>query len=247
MTREIPGSAPGADDVLVLAKRRMSDLEPYFVATVASAQTCADLRASFIQPSGNANPRPIAPNVQKNIAAYCPRCAAQGAISRDGEAYLSNWAEEKWTRIPRPGSYSCLAFRRPAEEFLGDNLTGVPRPWQAPRRGRVIDVTPGTDVETSGEESSDNVQTDLRRPALFLCLLSSNLLRKVGVWAAQLLSRNPILGAGIADGLRSAGEQVKVASICSGWGVGEIGVAAITDALRATLPEEELKGMAQAE
>ena len=155
VTREMTGSAPDADDIMVVAKHRMADAEPHAVVALVSAQKAADLRASMQQPQGVAPHREISVKVQQNIASVLPKCVRQGIVSRDAEAYLTNWSQATWVPLPRPSSYPLLDVRRAAEEFPGNNFVGSRIPWAKPPRLKHVDLkVPGADSdgETSGDE-----------------------------------------------------------------------------------------------
>lgn len=160
-TKELTGSPPSQDDVLVLAKHRMADPSPHVVAAIVSAQRAADLRTSFQQPQGSADRRPITEKVQKNIASVLPKCVQQGILSRDAEAYLSNWCAGTWAKVPRPSSYTCLEARRASD--YGDDLVGSRIPWSKPRRNKHIDLSvgDGNDSEEVSEDEAANAAVDL--------------------------------------------------------------------------------------
>ncbi|CAE7405194.1 unnamed protein product [Symbiodinium sp. CCMP2592] len=109
---EISGSAPSGKDVLLLAKRWMSDPEPFRVVCLMPAATCGVLRASFAQPGGVEDRRPIAPKVQKNICRLSHERMRQGDISADACAYLTQWCSGELARKPRPCRYPFLEVRR---------------------------------------------------------------------------------------------------------------------------------------
>ena len=71
------------------------------------------------------------------------------------------------------------------------------------------------------------------------------------MWALQQLAEKADVAKLAAATLKQACQGsregvVKVGSICSGWGVGEIAVGAMNEALEALLPEDEKASMAQA-
>ncbi|CAE7814351.1 unnamed protein product [Symbiodinium sp. CCMP2456] len=163
-TKELTGSPASQDDVLVLAKHRMADTSPHVVAAIVSAQRAADLRASFQQPQGSAERRPITEQVKKNIAGVLPKCVQQGIVSRDAEAYLSNWLAGTWAKVPRPSFYTCLEARRAPEEFYGNDLVGCRIPWSKPHRAKHVDLRVDDDDNDSNAGSDDaaaNVAVDL--------------------------------------------------------------------------------------
>ena len=153
-TKELTGSPPNQDDVLVLAKHRMADTSPHVVAVIVSAQRAADLRASFQQPQGSAERRPITEQVKKNIAGVLPKCVQQGIVSRDAEAYLTNWCAGTWAKVPRPSLYTCLEARRAPQEFYGNDLVGCRLPWSKPRRAKHVDLSVDDDIDS--EAGSDD-------------------------------------------------------------------------------------------
>ncbi|CAE7245870.1 unnamed protein product, partial [Symbiodinium sp. CCMP2592] len=155
------GCEPSPEDIMLLAKRFMADATPYYVACVVSAQRAADLRSSFQQPTGTADRRAISPKVRKNITALAPKCVNQGILSREAEAYLTNWCEGTWQKQPRPVSYSHLEYRRPDDRVFGVNAVGSRMPWRKPPRSRVINLRSSAERGSDDEASDhDNAEVD---------------------------------------------------------------------------------------
>ncbi|CAE7335211.1 unnamed protein product [Symbiodinium sp. CCMP2592] len=158
---ELTGCEPSPEDIMLLAKRFMADATPYYVACVVSAQRAADLRSSFQQPTGTADRRAISPKVRKNITALAPKCVNQGILSREAEAYLTNWCEGTWQKQPRPVSYSHLEYRRPDDRVFGVNAVGSRMPWRKPPRSRVINLRSSAERGSDDEASDhDNAEVD---------------------------------------------------------------------------------------
>ena len=145
---EIANRKPHGSDVLLLAKHRMADAEPFRVITLVSAEMCHSLRSSFRQPVGTCSRRPIAQKVVDKIRKVAPQCARQGAISEDALAYLLNWSDGSMDLIPRPSAYRFLQLRR---HDLGLSGVADQRPWCRPARFRVITVL------EQDQESDDDV------------------------------------------------------------------------------------------
>lgn len=155
---EIRGNQPGPDDVLLLAKHRMADPEPYRVVCVLSSSSAAALRRDFRQPEGTGDRRPISEKVRKNIEARCPPCVAQGIMSTEASAYLINWCQGSLAKLPRPTDYPFLAWKGHAPDRA---LPGPRGAWERQGRERHVDLTVHRRDQGSSEEEDALAAIDL--------------------------------------------------------------------------------------
>ena len=151
---EVHGHEPHGSDILLIAKRRMADAEPCRVVCVVPVSVSAALRASFEQPRGNTERRPIGESVVKNIKKRAPQAQKQGAISMSNVAHLLGRVDGTLPRIPRPTAYKVLELRR---YELGFSRV-PPRAWSAPQRARVLTVLKGdgSRVDSDSDDAAEN-------------------------------------------------------------------------------------------
>ena len=148
---ELKRRDPNPKDILLLAKKFMSDSEPFRVICLVPAEKCVVLRASFRQPSGVADRRPITEKLRKNLAVKAPACRKQGSISHDAEAYLIGWVANSLPRSPRPHMYRFLEQRRFEIPGMGPAAAIT---WEAPPRFRVYTILQA-DAESDQEVDDD--------------------------------------------------------------------------------------------
>lgn len=148
--QELPGHHPRKPgDILLIAKKRMADVEPFAVVVLMREERAASLEAGFQQPSGVFPRRPISEQVKKNITTIAPRCFKQGTINQNALSYLMSWCQGDWPRLQRPVSYVHLQ-RRCQLSFQPD-----PQPpnWTPPNRLKHVDLACDEGLE---DEDSDN-------------------------------------------------------------------------------------------
>ena len=154
-TQELPGSKPrNPGDILLIAKKRMADAEPYAVVVLMTQDRAHALELGFQQPVGVADRRPVTERVKKNIASMSPKCLKHGVISHDAHSYLSCWSEGVWPRQARPTAYNHLFHRRELPFHVNP---GVHPSWEPPDRFKHVDLTYiSNDAEQEDEGPSDD-------------------------------------------------------------------------------------------
>ena len=150
-------SQPHPGDILVIAKHRMADPEPYKVVVAMSAGYAASLCKGFCQPTGLAARRAISQRVANNIASIAPKCCRQGIISKDALSYLLNWSAGQWAKQSRPTSYSYLTHRSP----LPFQVPNVDPCWEPARRLKHIDLTVPNQDEVDDSSSDNDAEVQL--------------------------------------------------------------------------------------
>ncbi|CAE7836498.1 unnamed protein product [Symbiodinium sp. CCMP2592] len=218
---EISGSAPSGKDVLLLAKRWMSDPEPFRVVCLMPAATCGVLRASFAQPGGVEDRRPIAPKVQKNICRLSHECMRQGDISADACAYLTQWCSGELARKPRPCRYPFLEVRR------GDVPAAERVIWAGAGRDRHINLKRDDQDRILGTDADDKPKLSEEDDRLLLCSDEEQDVLggpdAVDEWAHALIDSD--LGRMVLQSVQDfEDDKLLIASICSGWGVAFPGI-----------------------
>lgn len=147
--QELPGKRdkkPG--DILLIAKKKMADAEPYCIVVVMSQERASSLEHGFEQPSGVAARRPISEQVHKNISSIAPRCLKQGIINNDAFSYLMSWSRGELSRLQRPFSYVHLQ-NRCAVPFQPQLETPS---WTPPARIKHVDLSFVGDDEDSDDD-----------------------------------------------------------------------------------------------
>ena len=151
--QELPGKLekkPG--DILLIAKKKMADAEPYSVVVLMRQERATALKQGFCQPTGVASRRPISEQVSKNIATIAPRCCKQGIINQTALSYLTSWSQGLWPRLRRPTSYVHLQ-RRIALPF--DSQLETPS-WSPPNRIKHVDLSfDGVEEDSDGENEGE--------------------------------------------------------------------------------------------
>ena len=151
---EIRGARRDENDIILIAKRFMADPEPYRVITLVTAEDAATFRKSMVQPAGVAPRKPISAKVKQKIHGKVRPLLAQGFLSREAAAYLTNWADGTLQLTPRPVSYPCLQYRFDSSPDLGGHVV----PWAPPRRERHIDLKPDEIHDPDESGASDDLE-----------------------------------------------------------------------------------------
>ena len=153
-TQELPGQKPRQPgDILLIAKKRMADAEPYAVVVLMTQERACALELGFLQSVGVAERRPVTDRVRKNIAAMSPKCFKHGVISQDAHTYLSCWCQGDWTRQSRPTAYNHLLYRREMPFPLGPAHPS----WEPPDRIKHVDLNCNSnDAELEDDGPSDD-------------------------------------------------------------------------------------------
>ena len=129
----------------MIAKHHMADPTPYKVTVLLSEARANALRAGFMQP-------PIAQQVQSNLQTVAPKCAAQGIISAEAEAYLLAWCAGDWSKKPRPQAYPHLEHRC---EVPFEQPACAPE-WNAPVRLKHVDLALEADNQDNDLDCEDD-------------------------------------------------------------------------------------------
>ncbi|CAK9027608.1 Uncharacterized protein SCF082_LOCUS17998 [Durusdinium trenchii] len=249
-TQELRGGyARKPGDIILIAKKRMADAEPYAVVVVMTEDRARALELGFQQPLGVAARRPLSERVKKNIKSVAPKCFKHNVINQDALSYLTRWSQGDWPCQPRPTAYKHLVHRWPVPFALS---LATPS-WEIPSRSKHVDLTYAVEGGDDGDPSDDDDDDDavlaegseseileasddgLESPAAaprspLPCMSVSNIIEellKVDDVKGCLQSTHAALPSG--DGAI----KVKVASICSGLGVAEM----IFDQLNPALKE----------
>lgn len=144
------------NDIFLVTKRWLHDVEIQRVIALIPAQTASKIRVGAAPPCGLADRRTISSTVSANIAKHVPICRRHGELSAEAARYLLGWSSGTLEQQPKPATYSIFDYR-----FDPDMQTEVRQPglWTRPHRQTRIDIRLDRlqeGDEDSGEESGDD-------------------------------------------------------------------------------------------
>ena len=156
-TQELRGGyARKPGDIILIAKKRMADAEPYAVVVVMTEDRARALELGFQQPLGVAARRPLSERVKKNIKSVAPKCFKHNGINQDALSYLTRWSQGDWPCQPRPTAYKHLVHRWPVPFALS---LATPS-WEIPSRSKHVDLTYAVEGGDDGDPSDDDDDDD---------------------------------------------------------------------------------------
>lgn len=151
--QELRGQHPkNPGDIVLIAKKRMADAEPYAVVVVMTQERARALELGFQQPVGVAERRPLSDKVRKNIKTVGSKCLQHGIINQDAFTYLSSWSQGDWHRQQRPAAYNHLLHRWQ----VSFHLEPATPSWEAPSRIKHVDLTYNVDRNECDDGPSDD-------------------------------------------------------------------------------------------
>ena len=152
-TQELRGQHPKKPgDIVLIAKKRMADAEPYAVVVVMTQDRARALELGFQQPVGLAERRPLSDKVRKNIKTVGSKCLQHGVINQDAFTYLSSWSQGEWPRQQRPIAYNHLLHRWQ----VSFHLDPVAPSWESPSRIKHVDLSYNVDPNEFDDGPSDD-------------------------------------------------------------------------------------------